>query len=135
MGDACNDADDLDGDEWSDAIDNCPDNPNSDQNDLDGDGEGDTCDPDIDGDGVNNGSDVCAETPLGEQLVNPANGCTVAQLCPCDGPRGTNVSWKNHGKYVSCVAHAAKGFLDLGLITQGEKDAIVSGAGQSNCGQ
>ena len=36
-----------------------------------------------------------------------------------------NQPWKNHGKYVSCVAHAADDFLDLGLITPAEKDAIM----------
>ncbi|MCJ7591561.1 MAG: hypothetical protein MUO51_09425 [Woeseiaceae bacterium] len=42
--------------------------------------------------------------------------------------------WKNHGKYVSSVAHAANEFVDRGLIFEAEKDAIVSGAGQSVCG-
>jgi hypothetical protein len=39
--------------------DNCPDAANADQNDADGDGTGDLCDTDRDGDGVANGSD-CA---------------------------------------------------------------------------
>lgn len=134
IGDACNDEDDVDGDEWSDNLDNCPTYANSDQNDLDGDGEGDACDTDIDGDGVANGSDLCAATPLGG-FVNPSNGCTIAQLCPCDGPRGTTSSWKNHGKYVSCVAHAANDFRDAGLISDSEHGDIVSAAGGSACGQ
>ena len=133
IGDACNDANDRDGDDWSDSLDNCPDDPNSSQNDLDVDGEGDACDPDIDGDFAANGLDLCAATPSGE-LANPANGCTLAQLCPCDGPRGTNSSWKNHGKYVSCVAHAANDFRDAGLIFDSEHGDIVSAAGQSACG-
>ena len=98
-----------------------------------GDGAGDACDPDIDGDGVTNDLDICASTPNGE-VIDPSNGCSIAQLSPCEGPRGTSVNWKNHGKYMSSIAHAANAFLDLGLISEAEKDAIVSAAGQSTCG-
>ncbi len=40
------------------ADDNCPDTPNAQQIDTDGDGAGDVCDDDIDGDGVNNEEDA-----------------------------------------------------------------------------
>jgi hypothetical protein len=43
--DACNDADDFDGDEWADALDNCPNDPNPGQEDTDLDLIGDVCDP------------------------------------------------------------------------------------------
>jgi len=36
---------------------------------------------------------------------------------------------------VSCVAHAANEFVDLGLITETEKGAMVSEAGASQCGR
>ena len=49
---------DADNDTISDATDNCPAIANTDQNDLDTDGIGDVCDPDIDGDGVDNDQDV-----------------------------------------------------------------------------
>jgi len=45
-------ATDADGDGVADALDDCPAWPNRDQHDLDGDGLGDACDPDMDGDGV-----------------------------------------------------------------------------------
>ena len=61
-------------------------------------------------------------------------GCSIAQLCPCDGPRGTTVGWKNHGKYVSCVAKSAGSFVDQGLLSAAEKDEIVSQAAESECG-
>jgi hypothetical protein len=105
---------------------------NGDQADLDGDMIGDACDPDIDGDGVDNDADSCAATPSDE--VSDFSGCTIAQLCPCDGPQGTTSSWKNHGKYVSCAAHAANDFRDAGLIFDSEHGDIVSAAGQSACG-
>jgi hypothetical protein len=42
---------DTDGDGVPDATDNCPDLANADQSNIDGDGKGDVCDPDMDGDG------------------------------------------------------------------------------------
>lgn len=131
LGDAC-DAD-LDGDGVGNDVDNCPVEPNSSQNDTDGDGLGDACDDDIDGDGVANSGDLCAATPLGA-VTDPGTGCSITQLCPCEGPRGTTVNWRNHGKYVSCVAKTSESFLDQGLIDESEKDATVSAAGMSSCG-
>jgi formaldehyde-activating enzyme involved in methanogenesis len=61
------------------------------------------------------------------------DGCAIAELCPCEHPAGA-AKWKNHGAYVSCVAHAAEDFVDAGLIPEAEKDEIVSAAGQSTCG-
>jgi hypothetical protein len=68
------------------------------------------------------------------EVVDPGTGCSIAQLCPCEGPRGTTVPWKNHGQYVSCVAKSAEGSVVQGLITEAEKDAIVSAAAGSACG-
>jgi hypothetical protein len=42
---------DADGDGVNDAADNCPSHANADQSDIDHDGRGDVCDPDMDGDG------------------------------------------------------------------------------------
>ena len=42
--------------------------------------------------------------------------------------------WKNHGKFVSCTAKSAESFVEANLITEEEKDAIVSDAAQSDCG-
>jgi parallel beta-helix repeat protein len=92
---------------------------------LDGDG---------DGDGVLNAFDQCEFTPL-DTIVDPTNGCSIDQLNPCEGPRGTTVPWKNHGKYVSSVAKSANSFLEQGLITEEEKDAIMSSAANSACGK
>ena len=54
---------DSDGDNIADPFDNCPSTANSDQADLDGDGIGNVCDDDIDGDGHNNGTDILATYP------------------------------------------------------------------------
>jgi len=67
-------------------LDNCPVNANSDQADMNSDGEGDACDTDIDGDGDLNVADNC---PF---VVNPdqadADGDNVGDVCdafPNDG--------------------------------------------------
>ncbi len=49
---------DRDGDGVPDASDNCPDTANADQGDLDGDGLGNACDPDDNGDGFIDGTNV-----------------------------------------------------------------------------
>ena len=82
--------------------------------------------PDVDGDGVLDTADQCSNTPPG--AVVDANGCSIAQRCPCGS------TWKNHGAYVSCVAHSAETFLAAGLITWTDKDVIVSNAAKSDCG-
>lgn len=134
-GDACDADDDNDGicdaaaalpDVCQAGPDNCPLTYNSDQADFDGDGVGDACDTDDDNDGVVDNTDQCPATAQGA-VVN-SGGCSIADLCPCGN------LWKNHGTYVSCVARTAESFLASGLITEAQKDAIVSEAGTSTCG-
>ena len=95
-----------------------------------------TCDEEIDAcvsfeapcsdDGIFlNGTEGCDE--LIDECTHSGN--PVWELCPCDD------DWKNHGKYVSCVAHVCEGFLDEGYITEEEKDELVSTAAQSDCGK
>jgi hypothetical protein len=124
-GDLCDADDDNDG--ILDDVDNCPFAANADQADHDQDGAGDVCDTDDDNDGVLDAYDECLNTAYGE-VVNNA-GCSIADLCPCDN------DWKNHGAYVSIVAHTCKEFIADGIITDAEKDMIVSEAAQSNCGK
>ena len=82
---------DLDNDGISERLDNCPLNYNPDQEDLDGDGIGDPCDPDIDGDGVTNDQEAI-------DLTEPYDNCdflnasislviTAALDCDQDGVR------------------------------------------------
>jgi hypothetical protein len=53
---------DTDGDGVADTLDNCPQDPNPGQTDTDGDGAGDACDNDIDGDGLDNATELSLAT-------------------------------------------------------------------------
>ena len=88
-------------------------------------------DADNDGDGVANADDTCPFT--GDEVVDPASGCSIAQYCPCEGPEDLTL-WRTHGMFVSCTANTSESFVEQGLITEAEKDAIVSSAAQSECG-
>jgi hypothetical protein len=102
---------DADADTICDEFDNCVGTANTDQLDTDGDGQGDAC-------------DVCPTSASNEV---DANGQCVA--CPCDG------GWKNHGEYVSCVAHETQDEVAQGSLTSQQRSVIVSRAGQSACGK
>jgi hypothetical protein len=64
---------DTDGDGVADPLDNCRVDANADQADLDGDGLGDACDADTDGDGVPNGQDGFPRDPA-ESLDSDGDG-------------------------------------------------------------
>jgi hypothetical protein len=58
----------------------------------------------------------------------------VNELVPCSGP-ASGGTWKNHGEYVSSVAHAVQSLANQGCISQQEKGQIVSAAARSSCGK
>jgi hypothetical protein len=144
---------DADCDGIEDGADNCPARFNPTQGDLDGDLAGDRCDSDKDGDGVANDADICPKDSDASQADTDAdgvgdacdacaeppgdvvakNGCTIDQLCPCDGPDGDQ-AWNGHGKYVRCVKKKARHFAIKELITTDDRRAIVIAARESSCG-
>ncbi|MFN7130550.1 MAG: thrombospondin type 3 repeat-containing protein, partial [Myxococcales bacterium] len=74
---------DADRDGLEDGHDNCPARWNAEQSDLDGDGLGDACDPDRDGDGVANDADGCPD------LADPAqDGACTPSSCGCSSAAG-----------------------------------------------
>ena len=87
---------DADGDGIPDATDNCPNTPNADQLDSDGDGTGDVCDPtpqpDADGDGVPDADDNCPNAANVDQLDSDGDG--IGDVCDFDTdcPRVTDLS-------------------------------------------
>jgi hypothetical protein len=58
----------------------------------------------------------------------------INELVPCSGPV-SGETWKNHGRYVSSVAHAAQSLATQGCISSQQKGKIVSQAARSNCGK
>ena len=82
---------------------------------------------DSDGDGLPDYLDECPDTLAGS-LIN-SNGCSIADLCPCEGP------WKNHGQFERCVKEAAKDFEQAGWITKPQRREIEKAAKESDCGQ
>ena len=81
---------------------------------------------DADNDGVPDNVDDCVPTEPGA-VVN-AEGCAIAQICPCKG------EWKNRLAYVACVARTANDFREDGLISARELLRSVLQAGKSQCG-
>jgi hypothetical protein len=69
---------DTDGDGVMDGADNCKLAANANQANYDGDDLGDICDNDVDGDGVSNASDICANTAL--LAAVDSSGCSAAQV-------------------------------------------------------
>jgi hypothetical protein len=81
---------------------------------------------DGDNDGVFDYFDACPDTPIG--VVVNDNGCSIEQLCPCDGP------WKSRGHYLNTVLSVTKEFVADRLITPRERNAILAAAVKSPCG-
>ena len=132
--------DDSDNDGIPDSEDNCPDTPNPDQEDTDGDGIGDACDNciDVDADEACDGEDICLESNLNETTIIDDCDSKVENMLFDDGCTMSDMiaecveSAKNHGKFVSCVAHLTNEWKKEKLISGKEKGAIQSCAAQSD---
>jgi sugar lactone lactonase YvrE len=87
---------------------------------------------DSDGDGVADTSDACPGTAEGD--VVGADGCGLAQRCPCSGPEQGG-EWRNHGQYLRCVGQVASEFRDAGVVASSAGGQLVREASRSECGR
>jgi hypothetical protein len=145
---------DVDCDTVADSADNCPVKFNPAQGDIDGDFAGDACDPDKDGDGLENVSDncirhanagqqdadtdgagdacdQCVDTPAGD--IANSRGCTVDQLCPCDGPTPEQ-AWRDADQFKRCVKRKLRNFRRQHLVTSDQAGEIMDAARSNGCG-
>jgi hypothetical protein len=114
------DAPDSDGDGIADSLDNCVQEANSSQENGDGDGVGDAC-------------DRCSGTGASEAVTR--NGCSLAQLCPCSGPRGTDEPWDSVGAYLRCVSKGVRRLKQEAGLSRPEARTLIKDAVQSGCGR
>ena len=94
-----------------------------------------TAEADSDEDGY---SATCGDCNDNDAAINPGTfeipGNAVDEDCNSEILCDSDAEWRNHGQFVSCVAHEAEALLEAELITEAEKDAIVSEAAQSDVG-
>jgi hypothetical protein len=83
----------------------------------------------LDPDWLRVGTDI-----VGSGTFNTTFSLAGLELPSCNGP-SAGAAWKNHGQYVSTVAHTANAAVKAGALTQEQADAIVESAGESSCGK
>lgn len=110
---------DFDGDGAPDALDNCPARANPGQDDADGDGVGDAC-------------DACPDSRADAPVTR--SGCSLEQLCPCDGPEPGEL-WPGYGAYLRCATSATRRLREDQGLTRREARQLLRSAVSSGCGR
>jgi hypothetical protein len=99
---------------------------------------------DTDGDGVDNSLDLCDGTR--QNVLVLADGCSVAQSCPCAGTGGdpnifdplgeigAPTPWANNRAYTGCIGDAVDGLVDLGLLSKPERASYKKAVTEDGCG-
>ena len=119
---------DTDDDGVADGDDAFPTDP-TEWTDSDGDGVGDNGD-------LNDNSNLRATIVVGGTDTGVSNSVNASGLSLQDYIDEIEGSeYRNHGAYVSTVSHLAEAWLDAGVITDAEKDIIVSSAARSDIGK
>jgi ELWxxDGT repeat protein len=121
---------DRDGDGIPTSTDNCPDDANPQQEDADGDGRGDACDPDDDNDGHDDVTDNCRLVPNADQADRDGDGIGDA----CDPTPGSTPGKVTGGGWITDTKNNfdfnAEYTADMaepkGHVTYQDKDAGVT---------
>ena len=85
---------------------------------------------DADGDGVDDAFDLCPDSGAG--TPTDADGCSLAQLCPCDGR--DDEAWRNRGHYLVCVIRGALRIGRQNQLAPAELRGLLPAAAKSTCG-
>lgn len=115
---------DVDQDDIPDEVDNCIDIPNSDQSDIDSDGHGDLCDKCVDSNADQFIVIRGCQTGVDNRMLT--KDCTMADLL--NQCIDTN---RNHGQFVSCIAHKTKVWMRDQVINNVERTRILRCAAKS----
>ena len=84
---------------------------------------------DQDADDVDDAFDLCPATEAG--AFTDIDGCSVQQLCPCDGPS----AWRNHGHYLVCTVRAIARVGAHKQLTPAQLGTLLPSAAGGACGQ
>lgn len=129
---------DSDTDGIADGADNCPLAANSDQEDYEGDGLGNICDPDDDNDNFADLNDRFPYSDIRPTVIVDScdSGAKNVFVTPFDVTMNDSIvmcasSSSNHRAFVRCVAKMANNWRRNGLITNTEKRAIQTCANQA----
>ena len=72
----------------------------------------------------------CADLLLPGGVCAPDVAAAVAACCPCDDPQ-----FSNHGRYVSCVAHATNALRRADCLDAQARRSLKRCAARSTCGK
>jgi hypothetical protein len=91
---------------------------------------------DLDPDWLRVGTDIVGPPAVGQQAptFNTTFSLFGIELPPCSGP-APGVTWRNHGEYVSKIAHLVGMFRNEDAITGEQAGAIVEFGAESSCGK
>ena len=82
---------------------------------------------DSDHDSIPDFLDHCPNTAANH--VTNADGCSLDDLCPCDG------TWRNQGDYLRCLIRTSAQFQRDGLLAAPQRRALLREAIHSDCGK